>query len=258
MKKVKIKLVILGGIKYDINIPGLREWSSDFFQIDNNIEIINALPNSLTEENEKYIYTDAQLKSIIGERSNVDLTVAIINQELEKNYYERSIGNNCYVLSLYETGKIVLENNFKVFHFVIQELYYFAAVYYRSKGKIPVSDDGLTHHDIRRCLFDFNDDKNDIAYSLGRASVCNSCAAEFDRTFVPEGFVHNIEKELKRIKKGMFFRIRDFIRNKPIISLVIAIVLAFLINIASNAVYDWIKSSISTKSANVLGYLSHY
>jgi len=238
MKKVKIKLIILGGIKHNINFRELIEWKTNFFEIDENIETKKTIPNSLTEENEQYYYTDVQLKNIIGETSNADLTVAIINQKLEKNYYERSIGNNCYVLSLFEIGEIILNNNFNIIHFIIQELYYFAAVYYRTNGEIPETDDSLTHHDIRKCLFDFNDNKNDITYSLGQVSICSNCEAEFDKTLVPKDFVENIRKELKRIKKGIFYRIRDFIRKEPILSMIIGIAVAILINIISSYLYD--------------------
>ena len=182
-------------------------------------------------------YSDKQLKEIIGSTSKNNLSVAIINHKLERDYYERSIGDNCYVLSLFETGDIILKNDFKIWQFIIQELYYFSAVFYRTKGDIPLSDDAFTHQTIRKCLFDFNDDKNDIVYSLGDVSICSDCETKFDKTFVPKDFVQNIKRELKRIKKGIFYRTRDFIRQKPIISLFIGIFLAIVIGITSNFIF---------------------
>ena len=239
MRKLKIKLIILGGIKYNFDLKGLIGWKTNFFEIDKNVDII-ILQNSLTEENERYYYTDEQLLNIIGETTNYDLTVALINQKIEKNYYDRSIGNNTFVLSLFETGEIIIKNDFKINQFIIQGLYYYVALYYRTKGKIPNNDDIFTHHDIRKCLFDFNDDKNDIAYSLGQASICTSCESEYDKTFVPKDFIRSLRNELKRIKKGRFYRIRDFIKRNPISALIIAALSTIIINLFSNIIYNLI------------------
>lgn len=169
------------------------------------------------------------------------MTLAIINHRLEEDFYERSIGGKCYVLTLYETEDIILKNDFQVHDFIIQELYYITAVYYRTGGIIPLCDNALTHHDIRRCLFDFNDFKDNLSLSLGNATICESCKGEFNFSFTPDNFFDNIEKELKKIKKDKFFIIRDWIRKRPIWSIIIGILLSFFINIFSNMAYDYIK-----------------
>lgn len=57
MKKVNIKIKILGGIKYDIDIKRILKWSTIFFEIDENIETLEVIPNSITEINERYYYS---------------------------------------------------------------------------------------------------------------------------------------------------------------------------------------------------------
>ena len=246
MKKVKIKLIILGGSAFTIDFDKIKKWSTDLFEIEENIDRIS-LPNSNHEENNRFYYMDSLLKKILKDMHKSDLTVAIIDHPLENNYYERSLGDNRYVLSLHETGNIILKHDFKIWQFIIQEFYYMSAVYYRTKGIIPAGDDTFTHHDIRKCLFDFNDDKNNIVNSLGDVSICSICESAFDLTFVPDKFVKNIKKELCRLKKGYFFRVRDFIKERPIISLIIAIVFAIVINLLSNILYDLIKYLIQKK-----------
>lgn len=162
---------------------------------------------------------------------------------MEDNYYGRRIGDNVYVLSLYETGHIILKNDLGLEQFVIQNIYYVTAIYFKYKGKIPSSDTILTHQDIRGCLFDFNADKEDIIFSLGKVSICDTCKAEFDSTFVPENFVPILKRELKRIKKPLYFQIRDFIKRRPIFSLIFAILASFAINIVSNYIYELLKPS---------------
>jgi hypothetical protein len=239
MEKVRFKIVFLGGIKYDIGFKQIKNWKTNFFEIDDQIGRIK-LPNSTTEDEKSIYYSDKQLKAIIGEKKSDTLTVVLINQKLEDDYYEIFLDNNIIVLSLYETAEIVLKSHFKLYQFIIQELYSFAATYYRTKGRIYSSSFEPVHHDIRKCLFDFNDNKNDIVYTLGNVSICEECESKFDKSFLPKNFVKKIEKELKRIKKDVYHRMEDFIKNRIIISLIIGTITAILLGVISNYIYDFV------------------
>jgi hypothetical protein len=249
MEKVRIKVKVLGGLKHRVDFSKIKNWSSKFFEIIDPIEQISNIPNSVTEDKkaEAFYYSDIQLKEIIGDTSCNQLTVALINQRLTENYYERSIGDNCYVLTLYETADIVLGNDFQLHDFIIQELYYTAAVYYRTKGNVPLYDNALTHHDNQNCLFDFNDSKKDIGLSLGNARICDRCKVAFDPSFVPDNFIQNIEDELKKIKKRKFFLLRDFIKKNPKLSMLIAVLTTFLINLVSNFVFQFLHDLFNKK-----------
>lgn len=240
MEKLKIHLKILGGLKFDLNIRKIQKWNSKLFRIDS-VHRLTSLPD--TESIDDWYYSDKQLKTIIGDTSAYKVVVAIINAPLEDDYYGRRIGDNVYVLSLYETGHIILKNNLGLEQFIIQNIYYVTAIYYKFKGEIPSSDQKLTHQDIRGCLFDFNADKEDIAFSLGKASICDTCKSEFDLTFVPENFVGILRREIKRIKKPAFYRIRDFIKRRPIASLLMAVFASILINILSNYIFEALNSN---------------
>lgn len=237
MKKVKVDIKILGGLKHELNLERIKKWQTSFFEI-NSISNINSLPNTTTLND--WYYSDKQLKSIIGNMDNSQVVFGLINHELEDNYYGRRIGTNCYILSLYETGEIVLNNDLKIEHFVIQNLYFVAALYYRYGGIIPLSESMLTHQDIRGCLFDFNAHKEDIVYSLGKVSICSKCEADFDSSLVPENFVSNISKELKKIRKSRYFILRDFIRKSPILSIIISAFLALVLNILASYAYSFL------------------
>jgi hypothetical protein len=235
MLKVKIRIKILGGLKYKLNLDKIKKWKTSFYEI-TAIETLEALPDSINKED--WSYSDEQLKNIIGDTSTSQATVAIISHKLTNNYYGRRITNNCYVLSLYQTAKIVFSNDLKLEDFIIQNLYYVAALYYRYKGKIPTSETIVTHQDIRGCLFDFNVNKKDLVFSLAKVSICDKCKADFDSTIVPENFVANIKTELSRIKKSRYFVIRDFIRRRPICSILLGVVLAVILNLLSSYIFS--------------------
>ena len=238
MEKLKIHLLILGGLKFEISINKIQNWKSKLFTI-YSVQRLTSLPN--TESNNGWYYSDKQLERIIGDTSSYSVVIAIINAPLEDNYYGRRIGNNIYVLSLYETGHIVLKHDLGLEQFIIQNIYYVTAIFYKYKGEIPSSDTILTHQDIRGCLFDFNADKEDLIFSLGRVSICDTCKSEFDSTFVPVNFVSLLKQELKRIKKPFYYQIRDFIKRRPIISLILAALLSIVTDIGSNYIYELIK-----------------
>ena len=186
MEKLKIHLRILGGLKFDLNICKIQNRKSKLFIIDS-VHRLTSLPD--TESVDGWYYSDRQLQTIIGDTSAYKVVIAIINAPLEDDYYGRRIGDNVYVLSLYETGHIVLKNDLSLEQFIIQNFYYVTAIYFKYKGKIPSSNTILTHQDIRGCLFDFNADKEDIIFSLGKVSICDTCKSAFDSTFVPDNFV---------------------------------------------------------------------
>lgn len=240
MEKLKIHLQILGGLKFDLNTRKIQNWNSKLFVIDT-LHKLSSLPN--TESIDGWYYSDKQLQQIIGDTSAYKVVVAIINAPLENNFYGRRIGDNIYVLSLYETGHIVLKNDLGLEQFIIQNIYYVTAIYFKYKGKIPLSDTILTHQDIRGCLFDFNADKEDIVFSLGKVSICDACKSDFGSTFVPDNFVPILKRELKMIKKPCYFRIRDFIKRRPIFSLILAVLASFAVNIFSNYIYELFRSN---------------
>jgi hypothetical protein len=53
MEKVKVQLMILGGLKYDIDFNELKKWKTSFFEINENIMSNKSLPNSVTEKEER-------------------------------------------------------------------------------------------------------------------------------------------------------------------------------------------------------------
>ena len=62
--------------------------------------------------------------------------------------------------------------------------------------------------------------KKDIAIKYGVPSLCPSCIAKIESTAVDKEFVPLLNKEFKSFKKALFYRIIDFVKERPILSII--------------------------------------
>ncbi|PIP93516.1 MAG: hypothetical protein COV37_13610 [Bdellovibrio sp. CG11_big_fil_rev_8_21_14_0_20_39_38] len=177
---------------------------------------------------------------MIGKLSSKEGVVNVLVSwlPLEDNWYARILDENLTILSLYETGDILLANHIKLENFVIKNILKLSAIYCYCGNSLSTKAYGLAHDQIRKCLFDMNYDKSDIVFNTNSAQLCSECDANFDRVNLPEDFKKNLKKDLKKLKKDFFYRVYDFVQTKPKISIVIATIFALFINILSNYLYE--------------------
>lgn len=237
MKKIKVKLVTLGNLKYPVSFPNIENWKSEVFEA-HHVDQIQVLPDT---EGEDWSYTDAQLSGLIAADADYDFTIGIINAPLENNYYLRRLADNVGVLSLYETAEILRYSNLALESFIVRILYEVCAIYLESGKKIPDSATALAHDETRSCLFDMCANKADIVFSTERPIICEPCKARIMSGQVPREFISSVEKELTRIRKPLYYRLTDFVKAHPLIALTITTVTALFLNIAANFIYDGIK-----------------
>lgn len=242
MEKVKIKIVRIGNLKYNVNFKKIINWKTDFFDICHEIDERELINSQDKEEDGEIYYSDQSLRKIIGITDSSILTVGLINQRIQNNFYERFLGNNVIILSLYETAEIVLKEDFKIHHFIIQELYYMASVFYINRGLVPETEDEFIHHDIRGCIFDFNDNKSDIIHSLGKVTICKQDEELINMNFDTKDLVKIFRKELKRIKKGNYYRFSDFIKKRLLLSIFLGLISALILGVLTNFIYDILKN----------------
>jgi len=228
---VKIKLFILGNIRYCINYERLFKWHSSFFSISgpNTLQILPETDMPL------WTYSDEKINTVLKEDRNFDIVLGVINSRIEDNYYMRRIADNKVILSLYETLEVLNKLELSVEDFILKNIYEIVLIHLKC-GNIPETAYQIAHEDFRSCLFDLNYDKMDIYHSLHKPQLCDACYAYFLET-VPKEDVDNVLNELKRIKKPLFISMKEWIKKHPIISLV----LAFTTAILANFVTEWIK-----------------
>lgn len=237
MKKIRVKLVTLGNLKYPINFSIIEKWKSEIFEA-HHVDQIQALPDS---DGEGWSYPDAQLNTLISPDAGYDFTIGVINARLESNFYLRPIANNVGVLSLYETAEILHYSNLALESFIIRIIYEASAIYLEGGRNITTNAFMLVHDDTRNCLYDLAPNKADIIFSTARPTICDSCKARIIQKQVPREFLANAAKELKRIKKQRYYRMTDFVKVHPLTALLITSAFALVLNVAANFIFDGIK-----------------
>jgi hypothetical protein len=241
LKKIRIKLVTLGNLKHRLDFRLIERWRSKVFKAEH-VDQVQALPNTTGDS---WSYPDTQLARIVAPDSQHDFTLAVINAPLQDNYYLRRLGNRTCVLSLYETAEILRQANLTVESFVIRNLYGLCCVYELQRKEIPPTVYAIAHDETRGCLFDMNGNKADIVFSTERPTVCPQCKAAIMRATVPKEFLPQVEKELRRIRKAVYYRLSDWVRRHPLWALGITSLVAVILNLVAAFLYPLIRDLYS-------------
>lgn len=246
MRQIKVKLVTLGNLKYPVDFRLIEKWKSKLFTAQH-IDQIQALPNM---DGEDWSYSDYLLSELVKPDTHYDLTVGIINASLEDNYYVRRVGEYTCVLSLDETATILRDANLTIENFIIRNLYEFCVAYLEHgyleyDSGTPLIEYGIAHDETRGCLFDMCGNKADIVFSTERPRLCEPCKVRIMKSQVSKDLVPSVERELPLIRKALYYRLTDFVRDKPILAIVVTSTGAILLSVLSNAIYDALKLLIA-------------
>lgn len=232
--KIRIRLIALGYPKVVLNLNRVRRWKSNIFSIVHE-DAIELLPDT---EGEDWEYSDTQLEGLLPQNNaDIDITVGIINAPLEDNYYSRRLHGSRIVVSLYGISNVLNSHDIPIENFVLRELYEFI-VTFRKFGYVPDVSTHIKHDETRKCLFDMTPDREDIVHSTNQPYLCDECTTGLKKAKVSTYFIGMVNKELKRIKKGTYYKIADFIKRRPILSIIISLTIAFLINLLSSVVFE--------------------
>lgn len=241
MRKIKVKLVTLGNLKYPVDFSIVENWKSEIFEA-HHVDQIQTLPDS---DGDDWSYPDTQLSQLIAPDADFDFTIGIINARLEDNFYLRPLARNVGVLSLYETAEILHYSNLSLESFIVRTIYQVCAIYLESGRAISVNATSLVHDETRSCLYDLTANKADIVFSTAHPIICEPCKARIMGGQVPREFLATAEKELKRIKKQRYYRMADFVKAHPLTALLLTSATALILNIVANFIYDGIKLPVN-------------
>ena len=76
--------------------------------------------------------------------------------------------------------------------------------------------------------------KWDVVHSCNKPIVCEHCVATLKKATVSNELVANVQKEIVKIRKPLFYRIVDFVKRHPIWLLVLSIGTALVVGIVSS------------------------
>ena len=233
MAKVKIRLVQLGYPPVDLR--KVLNWKSKLCEFHEGILHRSDLPNS---DAENWTLSRSRLAKVIGKDSGADITFAVTDRPIERNYYMHRLTDKTCVLSLYEVSGILAAANLQPEMFIIRNIYEMVAVWQEFGGKVGPDAYTVHHEDTRGCLYDFNADKEEIVRSTERVSLCPSCKSRLLSKSVPLGFVDDLEKEIKRVKKLWGYRLFDFVKAHPFWSLAISGAVSLGLNLLAAVIYE--------------------
>jgi hypothetical protein len=244
MSKTRITVATVGHMPADFNRQKIIEWDSSVFQIADEIESYSLTCDS---DGLEWEFTDEALEKVLPRKFNGEFLIAIVNVPIESNWYSRRLSANRVVFSFHEIKEILRFSNIPLENVIYRLLYAYTLLYKRSSNRIPETAEhtNFTHDETRGCLFDMNGIKTDVVYSCHNPVVCSDCVERLRREKVSDETIAQCQSEIRRIRKALFYRITDFIKQHPLWSLVIsavtAIILGALGSVLGSYVYEAIK-----------------
>jgi len=238
-----IKICKIGHFNHSMDINKLKEWKSKYFKILSTDTVACIDVDHFLDE---YIYPSEKIKSDIGVNENgVDVKIAIIDQPLEDNYYMHRLDDKKAVISIFPVIGILRDEKIPLENYLLRCIYEIVILLYEGSGSVNSNVYLIPHHETRSCLFDMNVFIDRIIYSSVKPIICSECKSRLEKKPLPDNFVRNIEKELKRIKRPLYYRMESRIKKNPFFYLIMTAIFAILLHIVSSMVYDYFKEKTS-------------
>lgn len=244
MDKTKITVSTIGHMPADFNKAKITSWSSDVFEITDEIE---SYVLSKDSDGAGWEFTDANLEEVLPDNFQGDFLVAIVNVPLELNWYTRRLHNNRLVFTFYEIKDILYYSNIPLENIIYRLLYAYTLLYRRSGNKIPMTGEhtNFAHDETRGCLFDMNGIKTDIVHSCHKPIICPYCTEKLKQEKISNEVISRIKKEISGIKKPLFYKIAEFVKKYPIWSLAISAITAIILGAIGSYIATVIYEAIN-------------
>jgi len=227
MKKTKIKIVKLGTQRHEYLYEQLKKYKSNLFEI----QIFEK--SGLPKMDCGWGYSFNALSNLLVpdfDNTTHDMCIGFIDHSIQDNLYGKCLDNNgkVYIRSFFQAAEFLQSKNIDVFNYMLKSIYRDLTRYIVGRG--------IGHHDTRGCLFDYCGNKEDITVSTQNLIICSECESKIKSKEIPENYLRNLKNEIKRVKKQRYYRILDFIKRYPILSILIGVGSSFLINILANLI----------------------
>lgn len=245
LNKVKIKLSTIGHMPIEFDAKKISNWKSSVFEIVSEIDNYSLRCDS---DGPDWEFSDDLIKEQLPKAKGADFYITIVNVPIEDNWYSRRLGDNQVVFTFHEIRGILEHYNIPLENVIYRLLYAYTLLYKRSGDRIYSISSGetsFTHDETRGCLFDMNGIKTDLVASCANPIICDECQERLKKEKVPERLISDIVKEIKYIRKDLYFRIFDYVKKHPVYTLILSSLFALAIgvtgSILASFVYDRIK-----------------
>ncbi|MCL2753223.1 MAG: hypothetical protein FWE44_03645 [Defluviitaleaceae bacterium] len=237
MERVKFAIIQLGESKHKDEWNFLNKLK---LKSDSKLFEITSISRVALPQSDFWGYADETLLSLVRHHEDADYTMCFIDYPLDGNFFVRRLSDKIAVATFFDTSNIFSEANVDLCNYVLLILYKAVAL-----SKIDTSSEtirGQFHDETRGCLFDMCGLKEDIIVSATNPKICFDCEARLRKTLLDAEFLGVLDKELKRIRKSLYFRITDWIKKHPILSLLIAISSTILLNLIASLIYELLRN----------------
>ena len=246
MRKIRVKVITLGHMPPLMDLGRLSAWSSQVFEIVGSIENHEIRCNS---DGSGWEFSDELLSEQIQADKSVDFVFALANVPLDMNWYSRRIGQNRAVLTFHEIKDYLKQENIPLKNVVLRVLYAHALLFIRSGNKIPGYSEAAsyTHDETRGCLYDMNGVKSDIVESCVTPIICSECQERMRDQRVSNNVISVVQNEIKKIRKTVYFRALDFVKERPVAALVVSSLYGILLGATGSMVASYIYEAIKPR-----------
>ena len=233
--KVRVKLVTIGYLPHDFLIEKIRNWQSEIFQLTGNIENFSLRKNS---DGENWDFSDSLIGETLPHTADADFVIALMNVPIEDNWYSRRINQNQIVITFHEIRDILRDSNIPLENVVLRLIYSYTLVYKGYGKRIPSVNEvtDFTHDETRGCIFDMNGIKTDLPSSCDKPQICDECQERLRKNSVSNDIIEQAKKETLRIRKKLYYRVMDFVKNHPVWTLIISSSYALILNIIATII----------------------
>jgi hypothetical protein len=243
MNKIKIKLITIGHLPLHLDLKTVSSWKSEVFELIGDIENFALRCDS---DIESWGFSDALLKAQLPTNNPAEFLIAIANVPIQDNWYSRRLGDNQIVFTFSEIKDFLALKNIPLENAILRVLYAYSLLYRRSGNKIPGFGEapGFTHDETRGCLFDMNGVKADLVESTNKPVVCVECEERLRNERVSIQMIKTVQKEIRKIRKHLYYRISDFVKVNPALALAISSGFAVFLGVTGSLIASFIYDAL--------------
>lgn len=240
MNKVKIRLLKLGYVP-ELDLYKLKS-------LINRSEIISVTEfDTIDIVNFRGICVDINdLKSIYTESKKVDFTIGVVSKELEGNYFSKPyLDEKLILLSIKDFKYFTQVNKITPEIFAIRFIYGFVSMFKAYRERLPteieVIKDNLFQTNFQGCLFDLCMDKQDSLAFFNNPKISTSALAVLKSKSLPEGFLKQLQTEIKWLRISWLDRMSKWINKRPILSMIIVFTVGLVSNVLASLIIKLFK-----------------
>jgi len=235
--KISVHIDLLGtiakDIKKDVNKIRNNRNLSELFVVDRINEAIGFDPPE---------YTKSEfLEVLFNVKHESEIRIGIIDKKISNkggSHLYLPISENVVLISIFGMKNLLKNEDLSMYNYLLSMIYKFVIL---KHIECDFTDITIHHPMHKHCLFAKCDDKEDIVQVLSAAGICTSCRGTIEKRPVFLGFFEAANKEIKHIKKPIFYKIKDWVERHPIVSLVIFCLTSIFLGLLSNVIYGILK-----------------